>query len=143
MLLWLLVLSLFVQSQHPTVTHSEQRSDLTGIWKELVRTSTAALNVECPSCLKLMNHVAENATRMLRVESIKKAILDALGMSEPPNINISLKSLPIPIRNGDILRKNMYEEEEHQEFPSAYPSKVMVVSSGKYMFGNACESLIN
>lgn len=108
-----------MMSQYPTISSSEQRSDLTGIWKELVRTSTATLNQQCPSCMRMM----------FRVESIKKAILDALGMSEPPKINISLKSLPIPIRNGDILRQKIYEDEERQEIPSANPSKVMVVSS--------------
>lgn len=96
----------------------------------------------CPACIKNRviqeNNGMEQVLNEIRVEYVKQQILKKLRLSKPPDVSISLSTLPKPLINGRVLELRpgapLEPEKQAESFYGKTDQIVIFPNEGNFFF---------
>lgn len=79
----------------------------------------------CPSCVKnrIVSDGVDQMLNEIRVEYVKQQILKKLRLSKPPDVSISISTLPKPLINGHVLELRPGEPLEPEKQAESFYGK--------------------
>ena len=101
----MVIMGVGVCGEASAVSWSSMTNPLKNVWSSLyaleAKIVSSSKDFGCRGCSR--NRITDPILTELRVEYVKQQILMKLRLAKPPDVSISLSTLPKPLINGNVL----------------------------------------